>query len=59
MSHRAAPASLVTQSVTGFLKDVPPFVLLPPAELRELTRHVSLEYFPRGTEILKAGGDPS
>ena len=59
MTHSAAPASLVTQSVAGFLKDVPPFVLLPPADLRELTRHVSLEYFPRGTLILKAGGDPS
>ena len=57
--HRAPPASLVTQSVTGFLKDVPPFVLLPPADLRELTRYVSLEYFPRGTVILKAGGDPA
>ncbi len=57
--HRAAPASLVTQSVTGFLKDVPPFVLLPPADLRELTRYVSLEYFPRGTVILTAGGDPA
>ncbi len=59
MSHRAAPASLVTQSVTAFLKDVPPFVLLSPADLRDLTQYVSLEFFPRGTVILKAGGNPA
>jgi CBS domain-containing protein len=59
LTHSAAPASLVTQSVTGFLKDVPPFVLLPAEELRALARHVSLDFFPRGAVILKAGGDPS
>src|SRR4051812_37951570 len=59
MSHRAEPASLVTQSVAGFLKDVPPFVLLPEDERREMTHHVSLEFFPRDTVILKAGGEPS
>ncbi len=59
MSQSAAPPTLVTESVIGFLRDVPPFVLLPEEELRTLARHISLEYFPRGTNILKAGGEPS
>lgn len=59
MSHSASPASLVTERVIAFLKDVPPFVLLPPEQLSALVRHVSLEFFPRASVILKAGGKPS
>lgn len=57
----AAPnsSSVVLDSVVQFLKDIPPFQFLPPAELTVLALSMSLEYFPKGTVILSAGGKAS
>jgi CBS domain-containing protein len=41
--------------VVGFLEKIPPFQFLPPAELRNLARSMTLEYFPKNTVILTAG----
>ncbi len=48
-------SSLVTESVVGFLKQVPPFQFLPEIELTLLARSMSVEYFPKDTLILRAG----
>jgi CBS domain-containing protein len=47
--------SVVTESVVTFLKDIPPFQFLSLSELSELTRSISLEYFPKGSVVLTAG----
>jgi CBS domain-containing protein len=57
----AAPnsSSVVLDSVVQFLKDIPPFQFLPSDELTKLAGSMSLEYFPKGTVILSAGGKAS
>lgn len=55
----AQNSSLVLDSVVQFLKDIPPFQFLPPEELTTLASSMSLEYFPKGTVILSAGGRAS
>lgn len=52
-------SSLVLDSVVQFLKDIPPFQFLPAAELTALAASMSLEYFPKDTVILSAGGRAS
>ena len=52
-------SSLVLDSVVQFLKDIPPFQFLPAPELATLAASMSLEYFPRDTVILSAGGKAS
>ena len=47
--------SVVNDQVVAFLKNVPPFQFLPVAGLADLARSMSLEYFPKGTVILRAG----
>jgi CBS domain-containing protein len=47
--------SVVTDSVVTFLKAIPPFQFVPLPELVELSKHTSLEYFPKETVILSAG----
>jgi CBS domain-containing protein len=49
-------SSVVTESVVAFLKTVPPFQFLPAADLEALSADMTLEYFPRGAIILRAGG---
>ncbi len=57
----AAPhsSSLVIDSVVQFLKGIPPFQFLPVDELASLASAMSLEYFPKSTVILSAGGKAS
>lgn len=52
-------SSVVLDSVVQFLKDIPPFQFLPASELNSLAAAMSLEYFPKGTVILSAGGKAS
>ena len=52
----SSSGSLVTESVVSFLKNVPPFQFLSTTELAMLARTMALEYFPRDTVILRAGG---
>ncbi len=58
MVHSARP-SLLTGVVVRFLKTVAPFHFLPEFELEAVARKVSLEYFPKDTVILAAGGKSS
>ena len=53
-SHSSSQ-SVVTGTVVAFLQNVPPFQFLTPAELAELARHISLEFFPKDTAILSVG----
>jgi CBS domain-containing protein len=49
----------VTETVVAFLKTVPPFQFLPSGELSRLASTTTLEYFPKDTVILSAGGRAS
>ena len=48
-------ASVVTESVVSFLKNIPPFQFLSSSELSRLANHMTLEFFPKDTVILHAG----
>lgn len=54
-AQRNSNDSAVTGTVVAFLKIVPPFQFLSNEELTKLTKHVSLEFFPKNTLILSAG----
>jgi len=58
-SPRHLNHSAVTGTVVAFLQNVPPFHFLSHEELLRLTRHVSLEFFPKNTLILNAGSPTS
>ncbi|MGZ4788239.1 MAG: DUF294 nucleotidyltransferase-like domain-containing protein [Terriglobales bacterium] len=47
--------SIVTDSVVNFLKAIPPFQFLTQSELANLSKSMTLEYFPKDTVILSAG----
>ena len=51
--------SVVTASVVGFFRNIPPFQFLGEDELERLAARVSLEYFPVKTVILSAGSEAS
>ena len=51
----ASSQSIVTETVVGFFKNVPPFQFLPEAELANFAATVSLEYFPKNAVIIHAG----
>lgn len=55
MSTRSSSTSIVSETVIAFLKSVPPFQFLPPAELARLVPRMALEYFPKDTTIMSAG----
>jgi CBS domain-containing protein len=50
---------MLKNETIDFLKNVPPFNLLPEEELEGIVEDVSLEYFPKGVNILTQGGAPS
>jgi len=50
---------MVTDSVVAFLQQIPPFQFLAADELRELSRSMSIEYFPKDTVVLSAGSKAS
>lgn len=54
-SSLSVTQSAVTETVVAFLRNVPPFQFLDPAELTRLANRMSLEFFPRNTVILSAG----
>ncbi len=58
-SSSPPPGSIVTDSVVAFLEKIPPFQFLALAELRQLSRSMNLEYFPKDTVILSAGHRPA
>ena len=47
--------SIVTDSVVNFLKTIPPFQFLPVPDLVNLSKSMTLEYFPKDTTIISAG----
>ena len=51
--------SLILEDVVEFLRDVPPFQFLDERTLTSVARDVSLEFYPKGTLILKQDGNPS
>ncbi len=55
MSTRSSSSSVVTETVTEFLKTVPPFQFLPASELSRLVPSMTLEYFPKDDTIISAG----
>jgi CBS domain-containing protein len=50
---------MLMDETIDFLKNVPPFDLLPQGELETIVEDISLEYFPRGVHILTQSGAPS
>jgi CBS domain-containing protein len=59
MHRGTAMSSVITETVTAFLKNVPPFQFLSATDLATLSRHISLEYFPAKTLVLSAGNEAS
>lgn len=55
LSDRSASTSVVSETVIGFLKTVPPFQFLPVSELSRLVPTMTLEYFPKDDTIISAG----
>jgi CBS domain-containing protein len=51
----SSSTSGITEAAVAFLKTVPPFQFLSAADLTDLARHMTLEYFPKDTVILSAG----
>jgi CBS domain-containing protein len=43
---------LITQDIIGFLKQIAPFNLLSDSALNKAAKKISMEFFPKGTEIL-------
>jgi CBS domain-containing protein len=54
-SSHSSSESVITGTVVSFLKNVPPFQFLSVPELARLSRHMTLEFFPKDTVILSAG----
>jgi CBS domain-containing protein len=54
-SSHSSSESVITDTVVSFLKNVPPFQFLSVPELARLSRHMTLEFFPKDTVILSAG----
>jgi len=52
-------AHLIINDVVGFLEKVPPFQFLDKSTLRTVAGKVSMEFYPKGTEILSQSGPPS
>ena len=50
---------MIIEDVVEFLKRVPPFQFLDESVLTELAVGMSMEFFPKGTTILRQGGPPS
>ncbi len=50
---------MILEDVINFLKKHPPFQFLDEATLRSVAGSVSMEFYPRDTEILKQGGPAS
>ncbi|MCX7794572.1 MAG: DUF294 nucleotidyltransferase-like domain-containing protein [Thermodesulfovibrionales bacterium] len=46
---------MLIEEIIKFLKDVPPFQFLQEEELKGIALHLSLEFYPKGTLILKQG----
>jgi len=51
----SSSSSVVTETVVSFLKNIPPVQFLPAWELATLAPAMALEYFPKGSVILRAG----
>lgn len=49
----------VMEDVIGFLKDTPPFSFLDEGALRGIAQGIAMEYYPKGTLILRQDGPPS
>jgi CBS domain-containing protein len=50
---------MIIEDVVEFLKHVPPFQFLDEPALTDLAVGMSMEFFPKGTTILKQGGAAS
>ncbi|MBS3908812.1 MAG: cyclic nucleotide-binding/CBS domain-containing protein [Actinobacteria bacterium] len=50
---------MILSDVVEFLEKVPPFQFLKKGTLRMIAGKVSMEYYPKGTEILTQSGPPS
>ncbi len=57
--HFAQIQIMLEKETIDFLKNVPPFNLLPQADLEGIVEEISLDYFPKGVHILTQGGPPS
>ncbi|MDA8431610.1 MAG: cyclic nucleotide-binding domain-containing protein, partial [Nitrospiraceae bacterium] len=50
---------MINEDVIGFLKGVPPFQFLDEKALQVVVSGLSMEYYPKGTIILRQDGPPS
>jgi len=50
-----SPQTVAPEVVVGFLSRIMPFDGLVPERLREIARHVKVDFFPKGTRLLSAG----
>ncbi|MBI4734422.1 MAG: cyclic nucleotide-binding/CBS domain-containing protein [Rubrobacteridae bacterium] len=51
--------TLITQDIIEFLKQIPPFNILSERSLKTAAKKISMEFYPKGTEILSQAGKPS
>lgn len=59
MIQELSGGHLILNDVVAFLEKVPPFQTLSRSELKSVARKVSMEFYPKGTEVLTQGGTPS
>jgi CBS domain-containing protein len=50
---------MIIEDVISFLKNVPPFQFLDDVTLNDVVNNLSMEFYPKGTVILKQDGPPS
>ena len=50
---------MILEDVIGFMKKEPPFQFLDEATLKSVAKSLSMEFYPKGTIILKQDGPPS
>jgi CBS domain-containing protein len=50
---------LITQDIIEFIKQVPPFNILSDSVLKTTAKKISMEFYPKGTEILSQAGTSS
>jgi CBS domain-containing protein len=57
--HQINGNNVILEDVMAFLRQVPPFQFLSDADLHAVVRNLSMDFYPKGTVILKQDGPPS
>jgi CBS domain-containing protein len=57
--HPRQGGSIILEEIVAFLRKVPPFQFLDDTDLETVARNLSLEFYPKGTVVLRQDGPPS